>query len=140
MGIAAMGKMLSIGDVDAAFTVALTLGGVKPTSNILTYPQFLNICWAYNIFLVFDVPLTDGSINKRELQRGIELGMLPAKMNSKMIEDIFFALDPKNPPATSLAFSTFVILTMLHDKYTESLKDDVGLNFPKFCNFLSDKK
>lgn len=137
--IATMGSTISMGDLDAAFNVAKSQNGVKRSVTTLTYPQFVNICWAYNVFIAFDIPVADGRLTRKEMLRGFNDGILPSKMNQNMISNLFNALDPNHDPGNSINFPTFVVLTLFWDKYAKLAKEAIGLQFPSFCKLISDK-
>merc|ERR1711964_281082 len=128
-----------MGDTDAAFTVALSQNGAKPSTNTLTYPQFVAIAWAYTVFLEFDTPVIDGTITRKEMKRGFDRGILPSRMSPQIIDNIYNALDPNKEPGTTVTFPTFVLLTMFYNKFNDLVKDAPGLSFANFCKILSDK-
>lgn len=135
--IATMGHTLALGDLDAAFNVALLQNGLAFKTVTINYTQFLRICWVYNLFLALDQPVAEGAITQREMRKAIDNGMLPKKLTQNMVTEIYRGLDEDATMSTTIHFPTFVILDMFYDKWFASSIKGKGNDYHHFCTLMA---
>jgi len=112
--------------------------GLPDQSAEYTFTEFLRVLYSWNIFTFFDVPITDGAVDKMEFKQAISEGQLPGGMSDAMIEQLYEASDPGNPKA-ALNYPSFVILTMFYGLFVKHGNGKPFVDKDQFCALISEK-
>jgi len=91
LAVTSPGRLLTQQDAYEIYTLAYIIEAGQPfgVSTRIEFVEFFGVAHLFYYFTEFSLPFDDGSISLKDLNRGVDAGVLPSTLTPKQIGQMF---------------------------------------------------